>query len=165
MSMRDIPAAAKVVDHSPGNVGVGLMCDKRIPLPDESRDVVYCTSVLERTSNFKGTISEIARILEPGGKFILTVDIDLRGDLELGAEAFEKFQYCLAQKFSAYLPEKAIHPSDLLTFANSLFLHKEKSRYAQAKRIVRGALSGNLILSKPSICQYLAVYAFVFNRR
>lgn len=161
---RDILAASKIVEYSPGNVAVGIMLDNRIPLPSESQDVVYCISVLEHIPNFEGTIEEIARILKPSGKFVLTVDIDLRGDSELGSEAFTFLQNKLAQKFKSAVPERIIHPAALLTSENSPYPYTQKSIAGLAKRLVKNALKGRLIGGRAGVSLYLTVYATVLEK-
>jgi SAM-dependent methyltransferase len=45
-----------------------------VPLPfrDDSFDSILCTSVLEHVDNFERAIAEIARVLRPGGRLIVT---------------------------------------------------------------------------------------------
>jgi SAM-dependent methyltransferase len=47
----------------------------RLPFADGSLRVVTALDVVEHTHNFTGTISEIARVLEPGGLFVIGVPI------------------------------------------------------------------------------------------
>lgn len=51
-----------------------MLCDanKKLPFPDSSFDVVWCSEVIEHLSNYKFTITEIMRVLKPGGRYILT---------------------------------------------------------------------------------------------
>ena len=161
---RDIPAAASLFDHSPGRVTVALSKGEEIPLPSTTQDVAYCISVLEHIPDFDTTVSEIARILKPSGKFILTVDIDLRGDSELSTGGFELLQIRLAEKFVRACPERIIHPSLLLTSENSFFPYKHKSTSALLRGVIRNMLRGQLIPTKPGVCQYLAVYGCVLTK-
>ncbi len=43
---------------------------KRVPLEDESVDMVTSSSVLEHLKNLENAVKEVRRILKPGGKFI-----------------------------------------------------------------------------------------------
>jgi SAM-dependent methyltransferase len=45
--------------------------DKRWPVPDKSFDFVFCTQVLEHVERPEFTVSEIERVLSPGGLVIL----------------------------------------------------------------------------------------------
>lgn len=161
---RDIPLAAKVIDSAPGSVSVKLTDSNHIPLPDNGQDVVYSISVLEHITDFEQTISEIARILKPGGKFVLTVDIGLRGDYMLSAERFDGLMRCLRQYFFGDLPEASTHPLGLLTSENSIFPDKSGRRATLLKWL------GNLILGKTFNTQgqgipWLTVYASVWTKR
>lgn len=161
---RDIPAAAKVTAHTPGKVGVALLTDKRIPLASGSQDVAYCISVLEHIPDFETTIEEIARILKPGGHFILTVDIDLRGDSELGVEAFERMQHKLAEQFRDAIPGRSIHPAALLTSENSPYPLAQKSGVGLAKQLVKNTLNRRVVGGRAGLELYLTVFATVLVR-
>jgi len=160
----DIPIAAKIIDHAPGKIVIGLMDGKRVPLGDESQDVVYCVSVLEHIPNCEDTIKEVARILKPGGQFVLTVDIDLRGDSELGVEAFAFMQAKLEARFRIAIPQRVIHPAALLTTESSLYPSVHKSAVAYAKQLVKNALNGRLLRGSASVGVDLTVYGTVLEK-
>jgi SAM-dependent methyltransferase len=162
---RDIPAAAKVVDHAPGRVQVGIIENSLIPLPDESQDIVYCISVLEHIPDFGQTIEEMFRILKPGGKLILTIDVDLRGDAELGPRAFEKLQASLANRFDTHVHERPSHPAQLLTTATSPYPLKHASLLGRAKQAVKNMLAGRLFSSRTDVIAHLAVHCAVLSRK
>jgi SAM-dependent methyltransferase len=46
---------------------------KKIPLPNNSIDVVLCTELLEHCSNANDILDEMYRVLKPNGKLMLTV--------------------------------------------------------------------------------------------
>jgi len=48
------------------DVGVG----ERLPYPDDSFDAVVCVDVLEHVDDLQQVITEIARVLKPGGMFL-----------------------------------------------------------------------------------------------
>jgi len=67
------PAIAAATDHAKAenlkieySVGVG----EEIPHPAASFDIVVCVDVLEHVSDLSQVISEIARVLKPGGTFL-----------------------------------------------------------------------------------------------
>ncbi len=47
-----------------------------LPLPDKYFDVAMCGEVLEHVENDRRAVGEIARVLRPGGAFIVTVPAD-----------------------------------------------------------------------------------------
>ncbi|MFP5284226.1 MAG: class I SAM-dependent methyltransferase, partial [Thermoanaerobaculia bacterium] len=81
--VRRVPPGARVVDLgaggrriTPGTIcvdfhpwaGTDLVADvQRLPLRDESVDVVFATGLLEHVEDDRAVISEMARILRPGG--------------------------------------------------------------------------------------------------
>lgn len=110
----DLLCAASVVSHQPGKVEFFLVSNDYLPLGDKEIDIVYCISVLEHIANFELPIQEVARILKPGGLFILTIDLDLCGYMEIGVRRYQDMRRCLAAFFDLEQPEVTIHPMDML---------------------------------------------------
>jgi SAM-dependent methyltransferase len=55
---------------------IDYVCDAtKIPVPDASFDVVLCTEVLEHVPEPIKVVTEIARILKPGGRLIMTAPL------------------------------------------------------------------------------------------
>jgi SAM-dependent methyltransferase len=107
----DIPRAAAALKQ----VVTFRQTDGRtLPFVDGELDVVYCLSVLEHIPEWSRTVDEMARVLKPGGALILTVDIDLLGNSELGAEAHALLMAKLHQTFDYRAAEVTVHPSSLL---------------------------------------------------
>ena len=48
----------------------------KLPLSDNSVDIVIATQVLEHLNEYKETVSEMHRVLKPGGKVIISVPYD-----------------------------------------------------------------------------------------
>lgn len=161
----DIPRAAIRVKPAPGSVDVALIVDGRIPVESESQDVVYCISVLEHISKFEEVIEEMARVLKPEGRLILTVDIDLRGNFELGINEFERLQVRLDEQFIKELPERPVHPSNLLTTSNSMFHMKNKSPLFPLKQLMKSAMMGKLLIGDPRVGVFLGIYSTVLRKR
>lgn len=111
----DLGRAQKLVAHAPGQVSFRLTDGKSLPLADGEVDAVFCISVLEHIPEFTPTIAEVHRVLKPGGLFVLTIDLDLRGDSELGIAARHKLRGALAERFEFRVPPETIHPADMLT--------------------------------------------------
>lgn len=118
--------ATSSLDRAIGKVSTGkgtvasLLSDARsITLDAESVDCVYCISVLEHIPDFERVICEAARILRPNGLFMLTFDVDLSGNHELGPAEFNRLMDALQSSFSVVRPGKIIHPLRILTSDNS----------------------------------------------
>ena len=62
----------------------GVDLTRGLPYPDESFDLVLLTEVIEHLENHSTAIGEIARVLRPGGRFILTTPNIMRLDSRLG---------------------------------------------------------------------------------
>jgi SAM-dependent methyltransferase len=110
----DLPKAIELVDQEPGQVDVRLCGDEALPLADAEMDVVCCISVLEHVKSPEFMVAEIMRILKPGGLFILTVDLDMRGDSAMGSEEYSRLMGCLQERFSFHHPVRTVHPLNVL---------------------------------------------------
>lgn len=115
----DIERAEKVQDVFPGDVSFRLIQEERLPFKDEELDAIYCISVLEHIPNPSTTVAEITRVLKPGGLLILTFDLDMRGDSEIGVEKYQQLIELLDKSSSPLYPERTIHPADMLTSISS----------------------------------------------
>ena len=111
---RDLERAAAVIPHQPGKVGFSLIQDHRLPLGDRQADALFCISVLEHIPDFENTVQEVARILKPGGIFILTIDLDLCGFTDIGVKRYRDLRRCLADHFDLVETEITVHPLDML---------------------------------------------------
>lgn len=116
----DIPRASLALRPAPGAVDVRLIEGNRLPFADGEIDAVYCVSVLEHIPSPEQTVQEIARILKPGGLFVLTIDLDLRGDSEIGVPAHQNLVAALEKHFDYKCGDTTIHPANILTSENGL---------------------------------------------
>ena len=83
-------------------------------------DVAYSVSVLEHTEDPVDEIRKIHSILKDDGVFIMTFDVDCRGDLSISLEEFQKMVIFLNENFNEIsFFEKSASP--LLTFENSKY--------------------------------------------
>jgi len=115
----DFDKALNALGNNSFSLDYSLLDTKRYPFPDKEFDVIYCISVLEHIEDYSGTIDEIVRILKNNGYLFLTIDIDLRGDSEIGVEKYNTLKSCLLKYFEFRYPEITVHPMDLLTSENS----------------------------------------------
>ncbi len=111
---RDLERAVSVIPQQPGEVGFSLILDGRLPMGDRQADALYCISVLEHIPDFENTVQEVARVLKPGGLFILTIDLDLCGFTDIGVKRYRDLRKCLAEHFELVEPEITVHPLDML---------------------------------------------------
>jgi SAM-dependent methyltransferase len=118
MCVRDLQAAAGAVTAGSGRVEVRLSGDV-LPVDTASVDLAYSVSVLEHMPNPVPVVSEIARIVRPGGLFVLTMDIDVEGAAGVAAAHFDALRRDLAAFFDWEFPERTIHPQDVLTSRTS----------------------------------------------
>lgn len=66
------------LDHTPGP-RVDLVCDSAsIPLPSASFDAILATQTLEHTERLRQTVSEIERLLKPGGYCFISVPLAMK---------------------------------------------------------------------------------------
>jgi len=49
-----------------------LDIDKKLPFPESSFDLTWCSEVIEHSENYKETLNEINRVLKPGGMYMIT---------------------------------------------------------------------------------------------
>ena len=163
---KDLNAAISLIHHAPGNVSFRLIEDSRLPAEDSEVNVIYCISVLEHIRDVETTISETARILKQGGLLILSFDIDLRGDQQLGVAEYGRLQEALARYYEPLLPDETKHPADVLTSITSPLgfrsPHKPRLLYHDCKQVVK------VLLGRPEkylLPFHLAVQGLVLRRR
>lgn len=63
---------ARAARRLPGAAIVELEPDAPLPLPDTSFDLVLCTETIEHVRDVQRLVSEIRRVLRPGGELALT---------------------------------------------------------------------------------------------
>jgi SAM-dependent methyltransferase len=164
---RDLERAARAVDCRPGAVRPVRIQGDGLPLADGEFDAVYCLSVLEHIPQFERTVSEVARVLKPGGWFVLTVDLDLRGDREIGPERHADLKRALAEAFEPIAPERTIHPRGALTTEVGPFRLERPEGWrrwvAEIRRRAAGVVRGRP--PRPLSAFHLAVEGSVLRRR
>lgn len=119
--VRDVQRAIAVVDASPGTVAVRQSGGIDVAVADGWADVVVSVSVLEHVEDKVALLLSMAAALRPGGLCILTLDLDLRGDFEIGPLAFRQLQLAMDRHFEPAFAVRTIHPQDLLRSTNGPF--------------------------------------------
>jgi len=110
----DLHRATEHVTQAPGEVEFRLAEEFQIPLASGEADAAYCISLFEHVSNYEIIIREIARILKPGGLFVVTMDLALEGSIGLDMKEYKAIASFLGKYFEFKFPETTAHPSDLL---------------------------------------------------
>jgi len=168
---RDLALASARVPHSPGTVEFRLIDDSNLLFLDSECDAVYCISVLEHIPDFEKKVTEIARILKPGGLCLLTCDINLRPDdgLQLDRDGFARLTSVIDKFFIRIQPERTIHPIDVLTTKNSLYPLNIHGVAGRGWRMIKKKILKPLLGRKPNnVCYYnahLAVLGLVLLKR
>lgn len=103
-----------------------LLHDSLIPLPDNSVDVVIMLDVIEHVENEKITLTEIWRILKPGGRLILTTPYrNIFGDWMDGDNLFFIPLYCLKNRIfrqpTRFYRHRHYTTADILKFCPDKF--------------------------------------------
>jgi SAM-dependent methyltransferase len=162
----DIPRAARAVTATPGSVDACLIQGDRLPFADGEIDALYCISVLEHIPNPEQTLSEISRILKPGGLFILTIDLDLRGDSEIGVGPHRKLVPAIETCFEYECHDATVHPANVLASDNGPLRWPYESGLSgallRAKQMVKWLLGRT---HHPLLPFRLAVQAFALSKR
>jgi len=82
-------------------------------------DAVLCTSVLEHVPQRERALQEFHRILKPGGKLILTTDLNWNpSSSPLNPKEFYAFLAECDKCFNRIEPEIQVHPRDILRMSN-----------------------------------------------
>lgn len=165
----DLPRAAQVVGPAPGVVDFKLCEGGTLPFSPGDADALYCISVLEHIPQAARLVAEFARVLKPGGLLVLTVDVDLRGDGEIGPDGHKALTAALDRHFSFLCPEKTIHPQDLLTTATGPCAQKPLNPVAHLsfilKRQARQLLRQKPAFLYPRLPYLLAIQSFVMTKK
>ncbi len=162
---KDIIGATQYISPMPGKIDFRLIKDD-LPFKTHEVDAVYCISVLEHIETFEHTITEINRILKPGGLLLLTIDLDLRGDFAMGVDAHRRLTSLLNKHFTYLYPETAIHPMDMLHTCSGPYALKkleglEKLRFTIYQHLVKPIFGKQPSATPP---QRVAVQAFVMRK-
>lgn len=91
------PPASPKVSYATGDLS-------RLDAPDAAYDCAYCISVLEHCGSYEEIVAELARVLRPGGRLILTIDVSLDGRAEIPREEAERLVRLLAAQFEPLAP-------------------------------------------------------------
>ncbi len=116
---KDFLKACEILPNINGKGRFQKAIDDVLPLSDNSIDALYSISVLEHIPSPEKTVADIARVLKPKGIFILTMDIDIAGNLDLSPGKFKSIINEMNAHFRIIQPETTVHPRSLITTINS----------------------------------------------
>lgn len=116
--------------------------DEEVPLPTGMADVVVCLHVLEHLPDPARTVSELARLLRPGGLLCLATPVSGRGIAWMRQRVFNRRQPFLPDGTSRHV--QAFWPRKLRCLATDAGLYLE---FAASSHIIR--LSGWRIENSP----------------
>jgi ubiquinone/menaquinone biosynthesis C-methylase UbiE len=103
------------------------ICDlNNTEYPDNHFDYIYSISVLEHTNNYSDIIKEFKRILKPNGRLILTFDISLERNDNLGINNAKNIINILNNNLSPY---NEINLDSELIKNNILTTHYAQNNY------------------------------------
>ncbi len=117
----EINRAVEHIDQGQGKVEFRRTDGLNLPFADGEADALCCISVLEHIESFEDNISEFSRVLKPGGCLILTMDLDLQGNSQIGVARHHDLCRQLHAYFEYAWPDVTIHPADLLTSISGPF--------------------------------------------
>jgi SAM-dependent methyltransferase len=161
----DLRRAEAVCPHAPGTVQVRRIEGDTLPVGDAEADAVSCISVLEHVPQCDRTIAEMARILKPGGVLLLTIDLDLRGDSEIGPQKHRDLIQSLNEFFSPACPETTVHPLDSLNTCNSNWPIKVRAGWQRKKFVAKQRIRSVLGRQpNPLVSVLLTVQGLVLSR-
>ena len=72
---------------------------RELPFEDMSFDLVCCVSVLEHVRGYRKSLAELARVLRPGGRLVVTFDINLDETRDIRPSALLAFLGSFADCF------------------------------------------------------------------
>jgi SAM-dependent methyltransferase len=133
-----------------------------IPFPNASFDTVLCTEVLEHAAAPEALITEIQRVLKPGGTLIATVPFSAR--VHYAPYDFHRFsKYALTQMFAAFqdvsIEERG---NDVAVIANKLIVLSIRMVSASPWSLLRWPML-LLVLPLAAIFLFLAHLSMALN--
>ncbi len=132
---RDFTRAIRVTPCAPGSVEFLLSAGGTLSVQDGAFDAVYSVSVLEHVGDFGPTVDELARVLAPRGRLILTVDLCIEGAGDIKAECYDDLVRRLEERFDWTAPERTVHPARVLDTESSPCPYR--SSVGRTRRLVR----------------------------
>lgn len=164
--VRDMEKAIGVVEAAPGSVSVRQSSGTDVPVEDGWADILLSVSVLEHVDDKPALCASMARAIAPGGLCILTMDLDFRGDFQVGPAGRREIMAVLESEFELAAPVVGVHPRDVLLSTNGPYGFQLPPAWPLLRYRVKQWLRGMLgVEQKPLYPFELAVEALVLRRR
>lgn len=129
------------INEAPGSIRFIQGDLTALPLETESVEAIYCISVLEHLETTQNALEDSYRVLKAEGYLILTFDIDLKGNFEMGPRRFKDLLAEIARRFVPLYRESILHPMSLLTNQNHPYVKRKRLIIKDAR--LREVLSHN----------------------
>jgi len=138
-----------------------------LPIKNEEIDAVYCISVLEHVPSPDTVLKELARILKPGGMLILTIDLDMRGDAEIGVERYRSLTTLIHDLFTHVYDVVTVHPLDMLLSSRGPYKIQNRGLLERTKILLKQRVLRTLPIGQgaPALSFDLAVTGMCLRRR
>ena len=143
---RDLIRAVECLHPGPGKVEFLKSGGIHLDLPDETLDAAYCISVLEHVPDPALMVPEIARVIKPGGLFLLTIDVAAEGcHTEIQPTKYQQLLESLQQYFEYLHLDHSVHPRRLITTDRSPYALRSKNMATDLARRLVNALAKEIL--------------------
>ena len=139
--------------------GVDHKADIRnLPFPDGAYDFIFASHVLEHISEDRDAISEIRRVLRPGGVAILPVPIVCEKTIEYSEPNPFEGDHVRApgpdyfDKYREYFRRVDVHRSDSFPENYQLFIYEDRSRWPTPECPLRPPMRGTRHMDFVPVC-------------
>ena len=160
----DLLKAATIVPSLPASISFRSTDGETLPFAESEVDKIYCISVLEHIPDPSKTIDEFARVLKKGGILILTIDIDLEGNFDIGPQKFLSLRDVLQKYFEWREHETTIHPIRILRSNNGPYPLYSIKGTGKLSRYIKDVVR-HLLGRERTVRYNLACYGAVFIRK
>lgn len=129
-----------------------------LPFPDASFDVVYASHVLEHIKNDRLALSEIRRVLAPGGVAILPIPIIVARTLEYPEPNPHEAMHVRApgpdyfDRFAAFFDKVDLYSSEDFPEAHQLFIHEDRTIFPNNYAPLRAPMTGDRHADVVPVC-------------
>jgi SAM-dependent methyltransferase len=128
-------ALARAAGRLPGARLVALVPDGPLPFEDGAFDLVLCAETLEHVRDVQGLLSEVRRVLSPGGVLALTTPAHGRGTgLRILVQGFGRTFPPLSPHLHTFSRRSLAHLLDQLGFEVTLMRRRRGTLLAAARR-------------------------------